>query len=92
MTNTTLDLDEIRKDPSRHFEAPHDVLEHSQFSQTQKLEILEQWELDARELETAASENMAGGEPSCLLEVREAIHQLMNAKPETQEDTEAPVT
>ncbi len=50
-----------------------DVVESSSLTADQKLEVLKRWELEARDLQVAAEENMTGGEFSGLIEVRKAI-------------------
>lgn len=72
-------LETIIGDPSRHFDSPMEIAEHSAFGDADKLKLLQAWETDAVVLETASEENMAGGEPSRLREVKEAIRKLSEA-------------
>ncbi len=62
--------------PEARFDAPMDVVGDAGLSLQEKLEILRSWELDAQVLQTAEEENMAGGEPNRLGEVRSAIDTL----------------
>jgi hypothetical protein len=76
MTTAETKLEEARLNPERRYGAPAEVLADDALSRAQKLEILRSWEVDARELQRAESENMAGGEANLLDEVRRAIEQL----------------
>lgn len=71
-----MDLENAYKDPAAEFELPRDVLNDERLSHEQKKAILEQWKRDAVQLEVAASENMAGGEPNMLHRVSEALQEL----------------
>jgi hypothetical protein len=62
--------------PADVYSEPNQVLQDSSLSQEQKMEILKQWEYDAREMEVAEEENMAGNAPSMLREVLKAIVKL----------------
>lgn len=72
----TIDLSRALADPSAVFSSPQDVVAASELTHEQKLAILRQWELDARELQVATEENMPGGEPARLDEVLAALAQL----------------
>ncbi len=73
----TIDLEKAMLDPTAVFRNPEDVLQQAELSQTQKIEILRRWEYDARALEVAEEENMAGAEPSDVLDrVLSALHAL----------------
>jgi len=52
---------------------PAEVVRSSALSRSQKPKILQQWELDARQLSVAEEENMAGGEESMVGRVSRAI-------------------
>jgi hypothetical protein len=71
-----MDLERALKDPAAAFDSPEAVLGDERLNSEQKLRILEQWQQDARLLEEAAAENMAGGEPNLLHRVSEAILRL----------------
>jgi len=64
-----LDIAKAKTSPSQVFSRPKDVLNEHDLTQDQKIEILHQWELDARQLSVAEEENMGGGEPNRLQEV-----------------------
>jgi len=70
--------------PSAVFDRPADVVD-CDLSHAEKIAVLKQWEVDARQLEEAATEGMAptegvppaaGGERSRLSEVKKAQRQL----------------
>jgi hypothetical protein len=62
--------------PSKVFTAPIDVVRTPGLSDAEKRAILESWEQEARLLQTATAENMAGGEESRIEDVRKAIDML----------------
>jgi hypothetical protein len=63
-------------DPSAVFGSPFRILSCPDLSVEEKIEILKQWEYDARELEVAEEENMQGGGPDVLHEILLALEQL----------------
>lgn len=69
-------LTDVLTDPTAHFDRPADVLTATALSHEQKLQVLERWEADARELMVASDESMGGGEPARLDEVHAALRQL----------------
>ena len=71
-----MDLDKALSDPAAEFATPDDVVKDKRLTPDQKRAILEQWQQDARLLEKAAAEKMAGGEPNLLHQVSEAIIRL----------------
>jgi hypothetical protein len=73
MHSQSLDLKQAKTSPSRVFAEPADVLTHPDLSRETKIEILRQWEIDARLLSEAENENMAGGESSHLGKVVSAL-------------------
>jgi hypothetical protein len=62
--------------PSSVFDAPQEVVESKALAKAMKIEILRRWELDARALQRATEENMAGGELSPIDAVNAALTQL----------------
>ncbi|MFO7812132.1 MAG: hypothetical protein R6V21_04115 [Pelovirga sp.] len=62
--------------PADIYHDPNQVLQDESLTQEEKMKILKQWEYDARELEVAEEENMAGDAPSMLGEVLKAILKL----------------
>jgi len=77
-------------DPASYFSNPEAVYSEASLTRTQKLQLLQRWEYDARELEVAEEENMAGGPPSRLREISlllqrlEASHDLEHVPPTKQ--------
>lgn len=71
-----MNLEHALADPSSEFESPEAVLARSELTLEQKKAILERWRQDAELLQQAESENMAGGEPSMLARVQQALNQL----------------
>jgi hypothetical protein len=61
-----LDVQAAKQNPSKFFASPKEVLMHPHLSREAKLDILHQWETDARLLQVADEENLQGGEPSQL--------------------------
>lgn len=70
------DFAKVKGDPSKFFDAPSEIVAAPGLTKTQKLELLHSWEEDAVLMQQAEAENMAGGEPSRLTEVIEAINRL----------------
>ncbi len=70
-----IDLARALASPTSVFDRPADVVT-CQLSWKEKRQILKQWEIDARALQVAAEENMSGGEPARLGEVREALRRI----------------
>jgi hypothetical protein len=64
-----------KENPSKIFDSPAEVVV-ADIPAVAKTEILKNWEDEARQLQAAADENMTGGEPSRLDEVRQAIDKL----------------
>ena len=73
---TAKDYDEALLNPAAVFKRPNDVLDTDSLTTTQKLEVLKRWETDALLLSVATEENMGGGEPSRIEDVRHAIDVL----------------
>ncbi|PSN16061.1 hypothetical protein C7293_04200 [filamentous cyanobacterium CCT1] len=71
-----MDIDRAMVSPGSVFATPAEVCNSSELTLEQKVEILRRWEYDARELQVAADENMAGGEAVSLEDVLAALHQL----------------
>ena len=71
-----MDIERALQDPAGTFDTPEAVLREPGLTADQKRRILEQWKQDAQQLEEAAAENMAGGEPNMLHRVSEALVQL----------------
>lgn len=74
-----MEFDHVKQDPSAHYDSPRAIIDDSQWSHDEKIQLLEQWEYDAREMEVAAGENMGDerpGEQSPLAAVQEALRSL----------------
>jgi hypothetical protein len=77
MTITTArDYDKALLNPAAIFKRPNDVVDSDSLTAPQKMEVLKRWETDALLLSVATEENMGGGEPSRIEEVRHAIDVL----------------
>jgi len=61
-----LDVKAAKTNPSKYFETPAEVATYPGLSRQDKIDILRQWETDARLLAVADEENMGGGENSQL--------------------------
>ena len=59
-----------------NFDAPHQVVADPALSKPEKAKALDDLEQDARQLATASSEGMDGGEPTALSEVLQAKEAL----------------
>ena len=70
---TAKDYDQALLNPAAVFKTPKDVFDTDALTTDQKLEVLKRWETDALLLSVATEENMGGGEPSRIEEVRAAI-------------------
>jgi hypothetical protein len=73
ITNESGKLREAKQNPSAMFGEPQEVLAANDLSKDEKRAILEQWKVDAMQLQQAADENMTGGEPSRIEDVVEAL-------------------
>ena len=71
-----IDLERALIDPQSIFEVPNNVVINDDISTEQKIEILRQWEYDARALEVAEEENMSGDSPDLLSAVLKALQAL----------------
>lgn len=71
-----MDIEQAMLDPTSVFSCPDAVCDAPALSREQKIAILRRWEYDARELEVAEEENMAGGPPDMLDQVLAALHRL----------------
>jgi hypothetical protein len=65
-----------RVSPTTVFDDPEDVVESDDLTKKEKVRILEQWEADAKALQTATDEGMTGGKRPRLDEVNEAQAKL----------------
>lgn len=65
-------VEDAKRDPSRFYSNPADVLRDRRLNDADRLAILNSWERDARALSVASDEAMGGGETSRLTDVIEA--------------------
>lgn len=84
-------VEDAKRDPSRFYSNPSDVLRDRRLSDADRIDILDSWERDARALSVASDEAMGGGEPNRLPDVIAARRELENRMPPDmqrgQEDT-----
>jgi hypothetical protein len=70
------DLEKARLNPGSVFTSPEELRESPGLSREQKIDLLQRWAEDARELEVAESEGMGGGETSLLGQILSALDSL----------------
>ncbi len=72
-----IDVKKAMLDPTMVFEDPMDVVVNDELTRDQKIEILQRWEYDARQLEIAEEEaGMAVRRPEMFDLVLQAMHTL----------------
>jgi len=71
-----MDLETARLDPGSVYRNPDELCESPGLSREQKIDLLQRWAEDARELEVAESEGMGGGETSLLGQILSALDAL----------------
>jgi hypothetical protein len=71
-----MDLEKARLDPGSVFASPEELCESPGLSREQKVDLLQRWAEDARELEVAEEEGMGGGESSLLERILTALDTL----------------
>ncbi len=69
-------IEDLIKDPAKHYSKPGEVLTDSRFTRDEKRRILESWALDAQLITVADEENMAAPKRPWLREVKLAIIEL----------------
>lgn len=74
--NSSINVKKALLDPSSVFATPAEVINASDLTREQKIEILQRWEYGARELQVAADENMGDDAGGLLSDVLTALHQL----------------
>ncbi len=72
-----VDLQQALNDPAGMFEDPDAVVRHPDLTQEQKVQILNNWQLDASRLEGSEGEGMMGEGAPMLHRVRMALAALM---------------
>ena len=68
--------EKMETSPAMAFKRPQDVLTANDLSKDEKRVVLEKWKEEAKDLQRAADENMAGGENTRLDEVVAALNAL----------------
>jgi hypothetical protein len=86
MTAQQTSVSAAAANPSKFFKSPKDVLVDPNLSRDSKIEILRQWEIDARLMAVADEENMGQGENSHLGAVVTALIALddENKRPDAE--------
>ena len=85
-----MDFEKAKLNPATVFNSPQEVVSNQELSRDQKIEILRQWEQDARLMEVAEEENMPGPESKLLQPIRDALHAL-NYWPDTEHSSPSKV-
>ena len=75
-----IDLERALNDPAGQFEDPDAVVRHPGLTREQKVQVLNNWQLDASRLEGSAGEGMRGEEAPMLSRVRLALAALMRQR------------
>jgi hypothetical protein len=78
-----MDFAKAKLNPATVFKSPQEVVSNQELSREQKIEILRQWEQDARLMEVADEESMPGPQLKLLQPIRDALHAL-NYWPDTE--------
>jgi hypothetical protein len=75
-----IDLQQALNDPAHVFETPDAVVRHPGLAREQKVQILNNWQLDASRLEGSEGEGMRGEDAPMLHRVRLALAALMERR------------
>ncbi|MGH6792658.1 MAG: hypothetical protein ACREDZ_11840 [Kiloniellales bacterium] len=86
-TKRSKEIETALIDPSGVFDRPEAVLSRNDIDHETKIEILRRWEYDAREMQVAEEENMAGGESDLLDRVLKALKTLQAPDAEKEAPT-----
>lgn len=70
------EIEQALVSPSSVFDTPDEIITSPALTKVMKIELLKRWELDARALQRATEENMAGGEASPIDAVNDALMKL----------------
>lgn len=68
-------LEEAIKNPQKYFNTPSELTQCNEFTNDQKVKILQRWEQDAHQLLVASEEGMDGGEKAMLHSIRVALEE-----------------
>lgn len=71
-----MDMEKALLDPASVFDTPAAVCDEPSLSTEDKVRVLKRWEYDARELQVADEENMAGDRTDLLDQVLGALARL----------------
>jgi len=74
--DVNIDLENARLDPGSVFMNPEELCDSPGLSMKVKIDLLQRWAEDARELEVAESEGMGGGETSLFARILLALDSL----------------
>lgn len=77
----TPNLEIAMRNPAKAFATPSDVIHHADLSQSQKIDLLKQWEYDLREQSVATEENMDGKQTVELGAILQALESLKANRP-----------
>ena len=75
-----IDLERALNDPADLFESPDAVVRHPVLTREQKVQILNNWQLDASRLEGSEGEGMLGEGAPMLHRVRIALAALLDQR------------
>jgi hypothetical protein len=75
-----VDLERALNDPAGLFETPDAVVHHPTLTREQKIQVLNNWQLDASRLEGSEAEGMGGEDAPMLHRVRMALAALMKQR------------
>jgi hypothetical protein len=75
-----IDLQQALNDPADVFETPDAVVQHPDLTREQKVQILNNWQLDASRLVESEGEGMRGEAAPMLSRVRLALARLMERR------------
>jgi hypothetical protein len=73
LSTPSVDMDAALQDPAACFSQPQDILTDPSLSRAQRVRLLQRWEEDAKRLDIATNEGMAGDEESMLQRVKQAL-------------------
>lgn len=71
-----IDVEKAKLDPGLVFKTPAEVVANDELSREQKIDILQRWEYDARELQVAEDEGMEGPQQVTLAAVLGALRAI----------------
>ncbi len=79
-------LEEILQDPTAVFDSPSDVLEAKELTREEKIDVLHQWEDDAKLLQIAEGEGMEARGNSAAETLQEVLAALKSLGSESGAD------